>query len=306
MHTMFNRKAYFTQQDVNIGRKRWVRALCDSLRSTRPQCPEISDRELAYFLMYKTDSFLNDCTSSKKCAARVTGLQKPPIWVPSRYQTMKVWVLNAEVQLDEDGVSISPSESPYIWLGDVCSGRPEILQPEVSTGQHMIADPSKKPTATLSLDGSALRNLIATLEGYYAHNFPAAMFVLGGYVLAVHYESLISEYGSIPATIAYGQVQCGKSKATKAALSTVGLIKPNFFSQISDSKAFEFTCQTTMGMVLDDPEDVKQVAKKLMYHFQRAHASTKAYDYEPRTTFVTSMNLKMLRKLAKEARYVVH
>ena len=117
----------------------------------------------------------------------------------------------------------------------------------------MTVDRSTKSTATVSLDGSALRNLIATLEGYHTHNFPAAMFVLGGYVLAVH-ESLISEYGSIPATIAYGQVQCGKSKATKAALSTVGLTEQNFFSQISDSKAFDFTCQTTMGMVLDDPE----------------------------------------------------
>ena len=95
-----------------------------------------------------------------------------------------------------------------------------------------------------------------------------------------------------------------QSKATKAALSTVGLMKPNVFHQLSDSKSFEFTSLTTMGMVLDYPEDVKQISKKLMYHFQRAHASTKAYNYEPRTTFFTSMNLKMLRKLAKEARLI--
>lgn len=293
-----SRIAYFTQQDVSNGRKRWVRAICDSLQSTRPQCPEISDRDLAYYLMYKTDSFVHS-TSSKKSAARVTGLQKAPKWATS---TSQVWVLNAEVHINEDGEPISPEASPYLWLGDVCCGRPDILQAEITTGQHLIADPSTKSIATLPLDNSALRTLIGTLEMYYEHNFPAALCVLGGYVVTVHYESLISQYGCVPATIAYGDVQCGKSKATRAALSTVGLMKPNFFNQLSDSKSFEFTCQTTMGMVLDDPEDLKQIAKKLVYHFQRAHASTKAYDYEPRTTFVTSMNLKMLRKLAKEAR----
>lgn len=85
--------------------------------------------------------------------------------------------------------------------------------------------------------------------------------------MAVHYESLISDYGCVPATIAYREVQCGKSKATKVALSTVGLMKPNFFYQLSDSKSFEFKSQTTMGMVLDDPEDLKQIAKKLVYLF---------------------------------------
>ena len=278
------RFAYFTQEDVNNGRKRWVKAICDSLQSTRPQCPEISDRDLAYYLMYKTDSFVHNGASTKKSAARATGLQKQPKWLNPSSQAMKVWVLNGDVHLNEDGKPIQPSESPYLWLGDVCSGRPDVLQPEIQTGQHLIADPNSKSIATLPLDKSVLSTLIATLENYYDHNFPAALCVLGGYVAAVHYESLISDYGCVPATIAYGEVQCGKSKATKAALSTVGLTKPNFFNQLSDSKSFEFTSQTTMGMVLDDPEDLKQIAKKLVYHFQRAHASTKAYDYEPRTT----------------------
>lgn len=61
------------------------------------------------------------------------------------------------------------------------------------------------------------------------------MFVLGGFLLAVHYESLIDQYGCVPATIAYGQVQCGKSKATQAAFSTVGLKDQNYFNQVSDS-----------------------------------------------------------------------
>lgn len=52
------------------------------------------------------------------------------------------------------------------------------------------------------------------------------MLALGGYVLAVHYESLI-----VPATILYGEVQYGKSEGTKAALSTTGSVDGNFFNK---------------------------------------------------------------------------
>ena len=135
---------------------------------------------------------------------------------------------NTNVHLDEDGEPISPNESRYLWLGDVCSCRPDIFQAEIQTGQHLIANPKTKSTATLPLDKSALCTLIAMLEHYYNHTFAAALCVLGGYVAAVHYESLISEYSHVPATIAYGEVQCGKSKATRTALSTVGLMNPTF------------------------------------------------------------------------------
>ena len=63
----------------------------------------MSDRELAYFLMYKTDSFLHENPNSKKVAAKVTGLQQPPTWVSQLYQQQKVCVLNADVQIDESG-----------------------------------------------------------------------------------------------------------------------------------------------------------------------------------------------------------
>lgn len=44
-------------------------------------------------------------------------------------------------------------------LGDVCAGRPEIFQPETMTGQHMIADPTKKSVTKLPLDVSCLHKL---------------------------------------------------------------------------------------------------------------------------------------------------
>ena len=156
--------------------------------------------------MYKTNSFLHRTLNAKKCAARVTGLQKPPGWVPERYQRMRMWVLNSDVQIDDNGAAIAPEESPYIWLGDVCTGRPKIFQPENVTVQHMIANPSKKSTTKLPLDASCLKKLITTLEAYYAHNFAAAVFVLEGFALAVHYEALINQYGCVPATSGVNRV----------------------------------------------------------------------------------------------------
>ena len=79
----------------------------------------------------------------------------------------------------------------------------------------------------------------------------------------------------------------------------MGVQEANYFSAISDTRTFAFSSQTTLGMVLDDPSDIKKVSKKLTYHFQKASAATMSYDY---TTFLTSMNEPTLKQLAKSAR----
>ena len=255
--------------------------------------------------MDKTDSFLQstmDKPFSRKCAARVTGLQQPPSWLDEENRQKKIWVLNGDVQLDHKGEPIQLKDSPYIWLGDICATRPELFQPENATGQHMIADPGTKSTVKLPLNDEAAINLIDVLDQYYAHNLPAALLVVGGFILAVHYEVLMDEFKAVPATIAFGQVQCGKTRATRAALSLMGVTSTNFFSNVSDSRAYEFTSQTTLAMVIDDPEDLKQVGKKLTYHFQRSTAATRVYNYQPRTTFLTLMNERMLKKVAAHSR----
>lgn len=61
-----------------------------------------------------------------------------------------------------------------------------------------------------SLDDGAAAELIDVLDRYYAHNFSAALLVVGGFILAVHYEILIEKFNAVPATIPFGQVQCGE------------------------------------------------------------------------------------------------
>lgn len=171
------------------------------------------------------------------------------------------------------------------------------------TGEYSLVNPRKRSIATLRLDSEFLVHLLLAIKDNYDTNFAGALLVLGGYIVSLHYESLMEKYNNVPATIVYGEVQCGKSLITKAVLATTGVQNANFFSSLSDPRTFAFSSQTTLGMVLDDPCDVKQVARKLTYHFQKAPAATMCYEHTPKTTFLTSMNIPTLQQLAKHARY---
>lgn len=142
---------------------------------------------------------------------------------------------------------------------------------------------------------------ITTLEAYYAHNFAAAVFVLGGFVLEVHYESLINQYGCVPATIAYGNVQCGKSKATKAALSTVGLKDQKFSIKCPTQRPSNLLVKQQWGWCLMIQKIQNKLPKNCV-HFQKAHALPWHTSSRQGQHFLSSMNFKMLRKLSREAR----
>ena len=257
--------------------------------------------------MKKADAFLlNTSTIAKVQASRVSGLQIPPSWVPQEFKEKRIWVLNSDIQLDDDGNILQLGETPYLWLGDVCHIRPELLKPEAGTGEYTIADPKRRSICTSPMRKETLIDLLNVMEKYYGDSFPAVLYLMGGYVLANHYEALISQYGKVPSTIIYGEVQCGKTTATRAILGTMGVSDAKFFSELTDAKAYAFTSQTTLGMVIDDPDDLKQLVIKIIYHFQKAPVASMRGEYEPRTTFVTSMNESTLRKLSKSARLVFY
>ena len=66
--------------------------------------------------------------------------------------------------------------------------------------------------------------------------------------MANHYESLFRRFQKIPATIAYGEVNCGKTTATKAALAMVGVQQKNWFKAISDAKSYRYVCMCSVCM----------------------------------------------------------
>ena len=189
-------------------------------------------------------------------AVSVLGLQIPPAWASQQC----VWVFSEKVQLDEDSLPVSLSESPYVWLSNVCEHRVEFFRPN-KAGIIELIDPSKRASVTMQLEESCLDDLLLALDDNYEENFPGVLLTIGSYVISVHYESLMEEYGKVPATIVYGEVQCGKSEATKATLAITSTVDGNFFTMISDARAFAYTSQTTLGIVIDNPSDLKEISK---------------------------------------------
>ena len=61
----------------------------------------------------------------------------------------------------------------------------------------------------------ALRDLVWCLQEVHQNNFQAALLMLGGQMLSMHYEK---KSGGVPATIAYGKVS--PPKATKSSISS--------------------------------------------------------------------------------------
>ena len=124
------------------------------------------------------------------------------------------------------------------------------------------------------------------------------MMMLGAQLLSVHYEAINNTGYNVPASILCGDVSHGKSLATKAALSMLGTQHNHFLTSISDTKSTQVTSTTTLGIVIDDPTNVKEIAEKIMHHFERGISTSCANTYTPRCTFLTSVNMECLKKLA--------
>lgn len=208
-----------------------------------------------------------------------------------------MWVLNDSVHLNADGELLTADASPYVWLGSFYKPRSS----HSDTSSCVLRDNSLAASIPFPLRTSALVDLVSELERCYQNNFAACLLTLGAAVMCNHYEALFARFQQVPATLVFGEVCCGKTRATRAALSMVGAQDTNFFSSITDARSYRFAGSTTLGMVIDDPREEKELAKKITYHFDQSMVSTCARDYQPRTTFIASMNLPCLQRLALDS-----
>ena len=79
-------------------------------------------------------------------------------------------------------------------------------------------------------------------------------------------------------------------------------MKP-YFQEATDHRAIKTTSETTLGVVIADPTDHTVIAEKIIHHFEGGTHASAHETIKPRTTFITSMNLKCLKQIAKEPRY---
>lgn len=158
-----------------------------------------------------------------------------------------IWVFNNDVHINAAGTAIPSESSPYVWLGKFYPSQ----QGYDSASLSVIKDDNLSANVVLPLHDSAVVNLIEGLRNCYDENFPATLLLLGSTVIANHYEALYNRFQKIPATLAYGEVNCGKTTATKAALSMVGAQNTNLFKAITDAKGYKWAY--TLNCTLHEP-----------------------------------------------------
>jgi len=158
---------------------------------------------------------------------------------------LKIWVLNKSLQIGQDGEELQLSSSPYVWLGDFAIKCKGLLS---------YSTIAAKASGSLSLKSELVKQLKVT----YGDNYPAAITTLGAQIMSVHYESLFEAGYNVPATLLHGEISHGKSLATKAALSMLGIQDTHFLTGISDSKILQMTSATTLGLVIDNQVILKK------------------------------------------------
>ena len=267
-------------------KRSWEQALQQSIDYPSLKCCA-TNMQLSAYLMAKYQAFAeeHDGEPNFQIATKYLGLQNIE-------DEQKIWVFNKDLQLTEDGEEIVLSTSHYIWLGDFaakCKGLGNYSVVNHSLAAKIAGPMSKK---------RALRRLIESLKVTYENNFPAALLTLGAQIMCTHYETLNKTGGfNVPATILHGDVSHGKSLASKAALSMLGIQANHFLTSITDTKSVQVTSCTTLGLVIDDPTDIREISEKIMYHFERGIAAKCKASYTPRCTFITSVNKELLVKL---------
>lgn len=231
--------------------------------------------------MRKVEQFYDrtdhSCIQWYKKAAAVVGQQPGS----------KIWVLNKNVHV-KDGVYLTPEESPYCWV--VGNGLPPL---------DMQCDVKPPTVRGWLVDGTvALSNLVWALKNVHQQNFPAALLLLGAQVMSMFYEQILAIAGQVPATLAFGKVCLGKTKAAEAAQSILGLCKGFRPSKITDTHAARLSVLSTMGFVLDDPSMPTEFCEKIRLHFDKGLSSSCSSSYEPKCTFTITLNMKCFEAFA--------
>ena len=136
--------------------------------------------------MYKVEEFYSSehLVPVPACALRKLLLQ------PNQ---PKIWVMNKNVHIDEDGNYLSSNNSPYCWISIQNHGMPNLP----TNNSACTAVCASLTEATL-----ALSHLINSLKAVYLQNFPAALLMLGALVMCTHYEAIFDIAGQVPVILA--------------------------------------------------------------------------------------------------------
>ena len=130
--------------------------------------------------------------------------------------------------------------------------------------------------------------------------------MLGAQMMCMNYEKILKIAKQVPATIAYGEVGLGKSQAAYAAQSLLGLSKKFRVTKITDKQTARLASRSSLGFVIDDPSSPSEFAEKVLLHFEQGSSDSCSADYEPRCTFMVTLNMECLEAFTRmPKRYIL-
>lgn len=252
------------------------------------------------YLSLKYDEFLNKQEDARipctlKIPAKEVGLQKfesRDVAEIGLEDTPKVWVLNFNLHILEDGDLLFPGESPYVWLGKV----------------HNSPSPCIAPSGMASVAGdqdyAVLENLINSIEVAYINNFASAVLALGAQVLNVHYELVQTIEEGVPVATVYGDIACGNSKILDSCLSMMGTTDSDHsVKSCPDGQFINLSSRTILGIVYDDEDMPARLSGKIMKVFDQTSVAFQGKMVKPRTSFIAAVNTECFEGLVQSTGY---
>ncbi|KAJ7389746.1 hypothetical protein OS493_029166 [Desmophyllum pertusum] len=99
--------------------------------------------------------------------------------------------------------------------------------------------------------------MTVAMKDLLGENFCSAMLVLGGMVMAMHFELIVKHRMACPILYAVGPTKCGKTTALQCAAAMVGTKIWGSGTSFSVPAAMEQAHGSTMGYCIDDVKDDK-------------------------------------------------
>lgn len=165
----------------------------------------MSDCELIRFIQF----IKNEDESIISIAKGTTIIGKQP--------NSNVWVLNGTTQISDAGEHVTYEQSGYMW-SPMC----------ISAHCDKVSFTELVPKMHYE-NSISLHEFVDSLKSISKHNYISALLVVGGAIMAFHYNKVATLFGGFPIVMALGETETGKSTAVKAGLSLYGMSKDGFY-----------------------------------------------------------------------------
>ena len=261
----------------------FVQALNRSLESGSLMC-QLYNAELNKYLMNLTNAF---CHNQVELGVPRVQYVKRATECLGQQPGSRIWVMNEEVHLDEDGQRIPVSDSEYIWLGAMIT---ESCLPNVAPAADAAVIPlASPPKATLNRTLSSLQKAVD-------NNYIPAFFVIASAGMAVHYQTIMDKYGMCPTPVAIGCKNTGKSTAARTALALLGT--PQFFiREFSSVQTSMLSSRKSFPTVFDDPGELSKVKTLIDNTFNAGARTTARSTTVSCSTGIITLNYDRMKQL---------